>query len=323
MNKPSSFLGDVEFDHRSTWHSANGKVILFGEHAVVYGVEAVAAAIPGMVRAKVTSIQGPAEVHIANWGVEINALDLGSSSLLDRVCLLILSELNLKASGFRLDIDAKVPPASGLGASAALAVATTRALAEYSGCSLSEEDINRIAYKCEQLAHGSPSGIDNTLATFGGVLRFKRNGDDVSYSALTLPKSIELLVALSGKKGFTAQTVARIREAKAKEPNKYGKIFSAIADISAAGINALQSHDLPQLADLLALNQQCLRQLGVSCTEIEQVLTIAGRQGIRGAKLTGSGDGGAVIMLPLDKTQRLESELAVAGFSNFRASLGS
>ncbi len=306
----------------ASWHYANGKIILFGEHAVVYGVEAVAAAIPDMVRARVSELppnqNATCRIKIANWGVD-TAQENDRHTLLTCMYRLIVEELGLSEIALGIEIDARVPPASGLGASAAVAVAMTKAIAHYKNKDLGSSQINDIAFKCEKLAHGTPSGLDNTLATYGGVMRFKRVDEQFEFSVIPVAEPIELLVALSGKKGFTAETVARVRDAKRAQPEYYQAIFDDIADISQKGIAALAAGQLHLISELMKQNQSSLRLLGVSCKEIEQVLTLAANHEETAGKLTGSGDGGAVLLLPGQAIDVVEQSLHSSGFSTLRA----
>lgn len=309
------------------WFSANGKVILFGEHAVVYGVEAVAAAVPDLVRARAFRTDDTYRLKIPHWHVDMrdfqkHEANASETELLRSMFFLIAGELAVDGEFFGLEVDARVPPASGLGASAALAVAATKALANLFELRLNLSEINDIAFKCEQLAHGTPSGLDNTLATFGGVLRFRRENGAAVFAPVPLASPIELLIALSGKKGFTAGAVAKVRDAKNRDPQRYQGLFADIARLSAEGIIALAESDTSKLASLFNQNQRYLAEMDLSCDEIEQVLTIAASAGCNGGKLTGSGDGGAVILLAEEGAERIESSLNAAGFSTLKTVLG-
>lgn len=333
-----SELGETrEVDTFGRWHYANGKVILFGEHAVVYGVEAIAAAMPNAVRACIASRSGidadVSRLTIPSWGVDIHlnaerADSEGAESLLINMCLLIVRELDVGHDQddrhFHLKIESELPPASGMGASAAIAVASIKALSEYFGRTLTLEQINTLALRCEEIAHGTPSGLDNTLATYGGVLRFKKmeGGMPSVFEPIALARPLTLLVTHSGKKGYTAETVARVRRNKEQFPEKHLALFARVADISARGRAALEVGDESLFAVLLNENQQCLRELGVSCDEIERVLTIAVCAGAEGVKLTGSGDGGALIIAPGRAVDAVQTKLRDEGLMCFQLNIG-
>lgn len=325
------------------WHYAHGKIILFGEHAVVYGVEALAAAIPNAVRARATQTDGVGCIYIPEWSLSVPLTDAHSEELLVKFVHLIFNALGLDklneqelksatshrsanrgALPFNLRIESDIPAASGLGASAALAVASIRAIAACFDCEITDQQVNALAYQCEQLAHGQPSGLDNSLACFGGIQRFKRAepGQSIQLSAVRPKASLELLIALSGKKGFTAEAVARVRKQYDADTARYQEIFERIGRLSAMGIDTLEQGRWRDLGELFNQNHVFLRQIGVSCDEIEQVLTIAKANGAQGGKLTGSGDGGAVILYAPDSMDQVERALNGSEFKTLRVMLG-
>ena len=324
----------------NAWQSANGKVILFGEHAVFYGVESIAGGVPDAVRAKAVRLQSgvrsPAiSIVIPAWGVALTldpAADFVSpEKLQERGAALILQtfayivqQLRLQEHSFELELDARIPPASGLGGSAALAVASVRALSAEFELALCNERVNELAFGCETLAHGRPSGLDNTLATFGGLLSFCRGSDGsrAHFSALTSAQPIPLIVALSGKKGFTAETVERVRIERTRNRTKYDNLFTEIAAIVTLAKAALADGNLHQLAELMNRNQSALAEIGVSCKEIDRVIDIALDAGALGAKLTGSGDGGAVIIYAGAQNKAVHERLRHAGFETRDIVLG-
>ncbi|TVZ40196.1 mevalonate kinase [Alteromonadaceae bacterium 2753L.S.0a.02] len=306
------------------WHSACGKVILFGEHAVVYGVTAIAGGIPNVMRARVLSSENATTtIAIPKWGVDLT-IGNGTSNgqLLENVLLYLTRALHIQNENFHLELDPGIPHASGLGASAAVAVCTIRALAAKFRHELSEAEINQLAFGCEEMAHGSPSGLDNTLATYGGLLSYRKTADGPQRLPVECPNPIPLVIALSGKKGYTAATVKRVAEYRAAEPQKYQKIFQGIAQLSVQALSAIANSDFETLAGLMNRNQILLREMGVSCSEIEQVIDVALSAGAQGAKLTGSGDGGAVIIYAAQHTDSVISALKQAGFESFTAQLG-
>lgn len=307
-----------------SWQCAFGKVILFGEHAVVYGVEAIAGGIAAAVRARIVPADNPRiSVSIPAWGLHFNKGDDAPEGVLFEPLLdYLLAELAIPAGGFSLELAPEIPHASGLGASAAVAVSTIRALSAWRELNLDPSTVNQLAFGCEKIAHGSPSGLDNTLATFGGMQRYRRTSSGATFAPLNYATPIPLIVALSGKKGFTAATVKRVTEARARQPALYDDIFGEIAAISAKAIAALEVGDLETIAQLMNLNQAQLQRLGVSCAEIEDVIALARRAGAPGAKLTGSGDGGAVIIAPGDHQSAIIATLRTAGYDCFTITLG-
>jgi len=308
-----------------TWYKANGKVILFGEHAVVYGVQAIAAGIADGMRARVQSRAfEPTTFSIPKWALTVQ---LGqppqADDLLHRILQYLVEALDINESTFQLELEPNIPHASGMGASAAVAVASIRALAGYFNRSLSENEVNQLAYGCEKLAHGSPSGLDNTLATFGGLLRYRRSDQGAQFEPIQLAQPLKLVVGLSGKKGYTAATVKRVAEAKEANPKRYQSLFDDIATISQQAERALMQGDFPAIAELMNQNQECLRQMQVSCNEIETLISTANRAGALGAKLTGSGDGGAVIIFAGERESSVRTALQKAGFASLTIELSS
>lgn len=307
------------------WQSACAKVILTGEHAVVYGIKAVAAGIPNAIRARAVKSTIPSVVRIPAWGLALDfsgsrnndTEDDRSASLVHQTFVLICRELGLVHDRFDLEIVPSIPHAAGLGASAAVAVASIRALSACFKLDLDDERVNAIAFECERLAHGTPSGIDNTLSTYGGVVSYQRSvTGEVTMQSVPLAADLSFVVGLTGKKGYTAQTVARVRAEREQETARYDAIFSEIADISEQVINILQSGDTGVLPTLLSRNQVCLRDLGVSCDEIEEILMLADGAGAEGGKLTGSGDGGAVLISAVN-ADPVHFALAENGYKSF------
>ncbi|TAM90292.1 hydroxymethylglutaryl-CoA reductase, partial [bacterium] len=201
-----------------------GKIILIGEHAVVYGRHAIAAPVAMVIRARAEDSSDGTQLIIPRWGVE-QRLDPGTkrSNLLLQSLELILKRLALVDRPLRIFVDANVPRAGGLGGSAALAVAVIRALDAHCALGLTDGEVCAHAYECERLAHGTPSGIDNTVATYGRPLLYQR-GEPPLVEALHVAKPLPMVIGLSGVESLTAHTVARVREAWQRDTPRYERV---------------------------------------------------------------------------------------------------
>ena len=154
-----------------------GKVVLLGEHAVVYGRHAIGAPVPITVNAVVEDCDEGIHLMIPRWGVEYQlARNPKDRRSFERTAGVILDELGLNGRAMRIEVFSEVPRSMGLGGSAAMAVAIVRALDKHFRLGLSDEEVNRLAFEYETVAHGTPSGLDNTLACYGQPLIF-RPGD--------------------------------------------------------------------------------------------------------------------------------------------------
>jgi hydroxymethylglutaryl-CoA reductase len=279
-----------------------GKIILLGEHSVVYGRHAIAAPIGLTIQAEATHQEHGTELVIARWDTDA-AYDPIGAGLAEQVTALIAERLGFAGKGMRVDVFPHVPRASGLGASAALAVSIIRAIADRFGLDISDTAVSSLAFECERIVHGTPSGIDNTVATFGRSILF-RNPNIASDAAapeiadIVTPGPIQIVIGLTGVRSLTAHTVGVVRAAWEKNPARYEAIFSQIDELVLAGVGALRRGDLAELGDLMNMNHGLLGALQVSSPELETLVGVARRAGALGAKLTGGGGGGAMIAVP-------------------------
>jgi hydroxymethylglutaryl-CoA reductase len=302
--------------------SGYGKVILFGEHAVVYGTHAVAAPIPIAIQAKVEDEDDGIHMVIPRWGVE-ERLQKGvehKHSIYNSLDL-ILESLKLTDRDMRIEVYPNIPRAAGLGGSAALAVAIIRALISHYQIKLSDEEINDLAYQSEKLVHGTPSGIDNTMATFGRFILY-RKGKPPLMKEIHAPKPIPIVIGLSGVESLTLKMVSKVRHSWEKNKTMYDQIFSQIDDIALKGVDAIQSNDLALLGDLMNLNQGLLNALQISTWELEELIEIARENGAIGAKITGGGGGGAMIALCPDNADKVANAMKDAGYEAMITEIG-
>ncbi len=299
-----------------------GKVVLLGEHSVVYGRHAIAAPIPITVRALIEDREEGIVLMIPRWGVEYElAGNVTEQRSFERPAGVILDKLGLSNRGMCIEVFPDVPRSMGLGGSAAIAVAIVRALDRHYRIGLSDEDVNRLAYESEKIAHGSPSGLDNTLACYAKPLVF-RPGDPPLVEPLNIRKPIPAVIGITGREGLTAKTVGRVREAWRQDKKLYERIFDEIDTLVLSAVKAIQDEDIKVLGELMNVNHGMLNALQVSTPELEQLVEIARKNGALGAKLTGGGGGGSVIAVCDGVTEPVISAIKDAGFQAISVNLG-
>ncbi|WP_308465526.1 hydroxymethylglutaryl-CoA reductase, degradative [Rathayibacter soli] len=299
-------------------HSGFGKIILFGEHAVVYGAHAVAAPIALGIHARAVRQRGVVELSFPQE--EPGSPTPAVAELSSRVLALVAQQLGVGGEGIRVEVFADLPRASGLGASAAQAVALIRAVADCCGIPIDDAAVNAIAFECERIVHGTPSGIDNTVATFGKPILFRRADAERAPQIVPVvpPHPIPVIIGLSGVRSLTSRTVENVRAGRDRWSSLYDAIFAQIDTIARAGADALGRGDIAQLGDLMNINHGLLNALQVSSPELEMLVDVARRAGALGAKLTGGGGGGAMIALAeLDNTAAVAAAMRRAGFATF------
>ena len=289
----------------------HGKIILLGEHSVVYGRHAIAVPAPVNIRTKVQDTEDEIVLMIPSWGVEYRLdKDPKKRQSFEKPAGLILDQMGLSQKGMKIEVFSDIPRGMGLGGSAAIAVSIIKALNNHFKLGLKEDEVNQMALESEKIAHGNPSGIDNTMATYGHPLIY-RSGDDPLIEPLNINKTFSILVGFSSSEGLTARTVSIVRDLWKKNTKVYEKIFDEIDSIVLQSIQAIQNNDFELLGQLMNMNHGLLNTLQVSTPELERLIMIARESGALGAKLTGGGGGGAIIALckDIDNTKSaIESE---------------
>lgn len=299
-----------------------GKLVMLGEHAVVYGRHAIAAPLPLTIKALVEDCDEGIHLMIPRWGVEYElAANPSDRRSFERPAGVVLDELGLSSRSMRIEVFPEVPRSMGLGGSAAMAVAIVRALDRHFGLGLSDAEVNRLAFESEKVAHGNPSGLDNTLACYGQPLVF-RPGDPPMVEPLNISEPIPAVIGMTGYEGLTATTVGRVREAWQQDPKLYERIFDQIDALTLRGVQAIQDNDLPLLGQLMNICHGMLNALQVSTPEIEQLIDLARENGALGAKLTGGGGGGSIIAICDGDTEPVVSAIRAAGFQAVAVNLG-
>lgn len=263
---------------------ACGKVILFGEHAVVYGVPAIAAGILRGAHARCTKAETSS---IAINGSEIARTD-ATFHALERL------RIFLGVGPARVELDLELPPGAGLGASAALGVATVRGLLDLFERPSDDRRVFHAAQTWERVFHGNPSGIDVAAAQSAGPLRFSRSTEP---ETLLMNKALLLVIAQAGPPASTKEMVEGVARLKERNPTQFQKTIDAIQSLVENATLLLRSGDLGAVGKLMDLNHMLLAGWMLSTRELEEACRRAREQGALGAKLTGSGGGGCVIAL--------------------------
>ena len=299
---------------------ASGKVILLGEHAVVYGVPALAGALESGVTVERTA--GTGLVRVPAWALE---LELGSaaaeSMTIGRALSALVARLGVPALPRNVDLVVHfgVPTGSGLGSSAALAVAVARALCTVHGRTNDEALVEEAAMASETVIHGRPSGLDHTIAQRGGFGLFVRGH---GLEPVRAAHPVSLVIGHTGKERDTKGRVARVAELLAQQPALVRPCIDRIGALALEAARAVERGDLEALGRAMRLNQEELRVLEVSCPEIEAMVEAAEAAGALACKLTGGGGGGCVLALAPGREHEVAASWAQLGLRSFVTTVG-
>jgi mevalonate kinase len=277
--------------------SAPGKIILFGEHAVVYGRPALAVPVMQVQAEADVSDSSRAGIWIdspdVNLHAELNTLpsDHPIASVIHNLLFL------LRVSPFpslNIRISSTIPVASGLGSGAAVTVALTRALISHLDRSMTDEQINAFTYEIEKLHHGTPSGIDNTVVTYARPVYFVK-GQPIETFQVGQPFTI--VIGDSGISAPTRESVGDVRRLWSENKSRWETVFDKIAEVSFTARRAIEAGKWELLGELMNENHALLQKLTVSSPELDRLVEAARNAGALGAKLSGGGRGGNMIAL--------------------------
>jgi mevalonate kinase len=300
---------------------ASGKVILLGEHAVVYGVPALAIGIDrgASATAKPTT-QRKSVLQVDAWRVSVEEDD-GATELGRAFSALVLASRALPScivlrSSVVVSAHAELPPGGGLGCSAALGVAVARALVPGAEASQAAG----LAMAWERIFHGNPSGIDAAVAAHGGSILFERGRE---MENVPLPKELTVCLGSTGVASSTKAMVDGVARLRERRPEVVEKAFAGIGSLVRNARLALEAGDVAALGKLMDLNQMILSGLYLSTEQIERVCGLARDAGALGAKLTGAGGGGTVVALTADaeSAAKVLEAWSGAGFEGFKATV--
>lgn len=296
--------------------SAPGKIILLGEHAVVYGRPALALPLFQVqarvaVQAQPLAPAGQVILSAPDISVQADLSTLPQDDSLAKTIRLAEAELGGRLSACRIKVSSTIPIASGLGSGAAVSVALLRAVSAFAGTPFPDETINRLAFEVEKLHHGTPSGIDNTVITFGKPVYFKKGQPPIAEKP---GAAFTFLAAGTGVPSPTAVTVGDVRQGWQRDPEYFNALFDQVGRLVDQARSALESGQAGVLGPLMDQNQAALESMGVSSPELERLVSAARQAGALGAKLSGGGRGGNIIALVEDaQAASISAALEAAG----------
>ena len=277
--------------------SAPGKIILFGEHAVVYNHPALAVPVT-QVHVDVEVLDSTRQgIWIHAPGIELHA-ELNSLAADHPVGLIVLKFFQQFGiplpPALDITIESTIPVAAGLGSGAAVSVALIRALALQTANPLIDEQVNELAFEIEKIHHGTPSGIDNTVITYAKPVYFIKDEPIVTFKA---GKPFTIVIGDTGIPAPTKESVDAVRHLRMHDQHTIEHIFNQIAQITLIGRRSIESGKPELLGELMDQNHQYLQELTVSSPELDSLVDVSRKAGALGAKLSGGGRGGNMIAL--------------------------
>ncbi len=277
--------------------SAPGKIILFGEHFVVYGIPAILCAIDR--RVKVTSEKiAQKEINIKS---EIGKLKIPVSTPISQVNSPLkpfyyladhISRKHNYKDGIEITIESEIPSGVGLGSSSACCVAAAGSI---SGLfeKASKEEILKLSIDAEKTIYPNTSGADCTVCTFGGIMKYdKKSG----YAKINSQSNFELVIANSKIIHTTDDVVSNVKKFKEKNEDRFLNLCKNEEELIANALENLKKNDLIGLGSTISTNQKYLEAIGVSNEKLQEMIKLADSTSF-GSKLTGAGGGGCIFAL--------------------------
>lgn len=294
---------------------------------MVYGLPAIASALESSTIADINVLEGHGWIvddqRPATPGYKKVKYNDAMQSIKNVLNYLKIDTINQK---LQITFSGDLVAASGVGASAAQCTSLARALNNTFNLNLDNDQINNAAYEGEKAYHGTPSGIDNTVSTFGGLIWFQKNlnGKKNTINLLKSPLKIPLVIGNTGITASTTEVVADVRKLKNENPKKFNKIFNIYKDLAQKAKNALLQGNIKEIGSLMNHNHKLLQQINVSGDINDQLVQIALNNGAKGAKMTGTGRGGLIIALAENvKVQdQIYNSIVNEGFTAWKTKIG-
>jgi mevalonate kinase len=296
---------------------APGKIILLGEHAVVYGRKAIAIPVHQVqARAAIFPLikDPPGTIRLFSPAIHLDTdmVALPENHPIRRVIELTLLELGIKrVPALQVRISSTIPVAGGMGSGAAVSVAVIRAVSNFLGKSIQNEAVSTIAFEVEKIHHGTPSGIDNTVIAFARPVLYQK-GQPIQ--PFEVGKKLTFLIAGTGIRASTADVLQFVRDRRSENKGTYENLFDQINILVGQALDSLTVGDEEFIGRWMTENHALLQQMGVSCPELDKLVDTACTYGAYGAKLSGAGKGGNMIALVSEeKAIALAEKLKLTG----------
>jgi mevalonate kinase len=296
--------------------SAPAKIILFGEHAVVYGHPAIAVPVSSL-RATATVLSNSAERGFYIHAIDLNKtlpinIDRGEiEDALELTVKLTLDTLNAPLPDTLIQIESQIPMASGLGSGAAVATALARAITFATGSEIDNETLNQLIFETEKLHHGTPSGVDNTVIVYEKPVYFIR---DHPIETLHVGAPFQIVIGDTGESALTRESVGDVRKLLETRPERIKPILHQIGEIGKLARSAIETGAINDIGSLMLENHKLLHDLTVSSESLDILVEAAISAGALGAKLSGGGRGGNMIALVTPNTrEKVKEALRMAG----------
>jgi mevalonate kinase len=302
-----------------------GKTIFIGDQFVLHGVPAIVAALPYETVAIVEEIEGDGWILEDNRNEVPGYKQKKKEQQVDSINrILEVTKIDVKTTPIKITYGGSLLAGSGVGASAASCVSLARALNAEFNLGLSIDKINHVGWEGEFAYHGTPSGVDNTASTYGGILLYQVIGDKKNFEKINLQKPLNIVLANSGVTSDTSTLGAFVAQIRKRDPEAFEKNLKTITEQAFEMKNALEAGELETVGALMTENHKILIDMGLSHEKLIYLCNLALERGALGAKVTGGGRGGYMSALTPDKD--VQNEIASAmkneGYKVIRATIG-